>query len=105
MANDALTLKFNVPVTVHLEGKNAANTQNRTITDITFNATHPQVSITPGINPQDYNITNTNPTTGGNGQINWSAKNELGQTVTGVSQYSLQPADPAVTIEVKIVLP
>jgi hypothetical protein len=103
MANDALTLKYNVPVTVHAAGKNAANTEERSITGITGTPTHPQYVSIVAQGGGNFVITNNSPIAGNSGQINWSATNELGAVVTGVTQYTLMPADPAVTIEVKII--
>ncbi len=103
MANDALTLNFGNSITVHIEGKNAGVTQNKPISDITFSATHPQVSIIVATGQQNFIVTNTNPTAGGSGQIFWSAKNELGTALSGSSNYTLVPSDPATSLEVKIV--
>lgn len=104
MANDSLQLHYNVPVTVRVAGKNATNTAERPITDITGVPVQPQfVTITPTSDPQVFTVMNTSQTANNSSTITWSAKNELGDTKVTGQTYTLLPPDPAMSLEVKIV--
>lgn len=99
MANANVNLPYGVTKQIRIAGKNAANTSERPITNITFGASFGTVTITPTGDPQIFSVVNTNQTANTMGTINWTAKNELNQTINGTTPITLIAADPAVTIE------
>lgn len=98
MANSNVNLPFGVTKQIRVAGKNASNTAERPITNITFGSGG-LATITPTGDPQVFNITNPSTTGSASGFISWSAKNELNQTITGQTPITQIPADPATTIE------
>lgn len=101
--SNPLQLHYNIPVLVRVAGKNATNTAERPITDIV--GTPGQVgivTITPTSDPQIFSVKNTSTTLNNSSSITWTAKNELGNTITTGETYTLIPPDPATMLEAKI---
>lgn len=104
MANDALTLAYNVPVQVRVSGLAADNTTERPIHDITWSASNVAIAITPTADPLIFSVVNGSPSGSGSASIFWSAKNELNTTIgSGAEAVTLVPANPATTLQAKTV--
>jgi hypothetical protein len=102
MGNDRLSLNYNVPKVIRLVGKNAANTAERPISNIVWAVVlHPAyIQITPDpSDAQKFIVKSINATANVSDQINFSATNELGNTITGNVPITFIPSDPAITLE------
>ncbi len=95
-----IILPYGVTKQIRVVGKNAANTQERPITNLAVTSSSSSVSVTPTVDPNVFNVTDNSTTLTTTGTLNATGKNELNANVNGSTPMQLQPPDPATTIEI-----
>lgn len=96
-----IILPYGVTKQIHLAGKNAANTSERPITNVTLTESLGSfVTVAATGDPLVWNVTNVNSSQSLSGTLNATAKNELNATIFGSVAIQMQPADPAVNIDI-----